>query len=154
MSRRARRGEDPRASWRGFGNGIAWLLLRLARRRLPNGHRDELYAEWAAELQIALHHSEGTYLSRLMLGIRYAAGLLITAPQIARDLGRVRSSDINTITADPWLDQLLGLQDRRRALLRRASEFRQRHLEWCFDWDAFCREPHNLDEDGANLLRR
>jgi|SRR5215211_578371 len=74
----------------------AWLdvlpgwLLRLARRRLPASHRVDLYGEWAAELHMALHNTEGRPISRLVLGIRYSIGLLRTARKIADELGPTR----------------------------------------------------------------
>jgi hypothetical protein len=125
------------------------LLLRLARRRLPISHRDELYEEWSAELQVALYDTDSKYLARLVLATRYALGLLIAARRIANDLGPARSP----ATSDPWLDHLLILQDRRRALLRTAAEFRRRHYEWCFDLEAACQEPGNLEDEGVQLAK-
>jgi transcriptional regulator with XRE-family HTH domain len=83
----------------GFIDALPGLVLRLARRRLPADGRDDLYDEWAAELHIALHQTEGRPLSRLVLGIRYAAGLLRTARRIADELGPARHS-----TQERWDD--------------------------------------------------
>lgn len=74
----------------GLIDALPGLMLRLARRRLPDGDRDDLYEEWAAELHVALHHSEGRPLTRLLLGVRYSAGLLRTARRIADELGPAR----------------------------------------------------------------
>jgi transcriptional regulator with XRE-family HTH domain len=71
-------------------DGLPMLLLRVARRRLPESSRDDLYDEWAAELHAALHGTQGRPLSRLVLGIRFAAGLVRTARQIADELGTAR----------------------------------------------------------------
>jgi len=68
------------------------LMLRLARRRLPADGRDDLYDEWSAELHVALHETAGRPLSRLLLGVRYAAGLLRTARRIADELGSTRQA--------------------------------------------------------------
>src|SRR5262245_13620329 len=78
----------------------AWLymvpgwLLRVARRRIPVSHREELYEEWAAELYYALHRSEGRPLTRLWLGVRYALGLLRAGQRVVNELGPVRSENI------------------------------------------------------------
>ena len=74
----------------GWLDKVPGWLLRLARRRLPLSSRDTLYDEWAAELHAALHGMDGRPLSRLVFGIRYAAGLLRTARRVARELGPVR----------------------------------------------------------------
>lgn len=76
----------------GLIDALPGLMLRLARRRLPAGDRDELYDEWTAELHVALYFTEGRPLSRLLLGIRYSAGLLRTARRIADELGPTRHS--------------------------------------------------------------
>jgi hypothetical protein len=74
----------------GWLDKVPGWLLRLARRRLPLSNRDALYDEWAAELHAALHDMDGRPLSRLVFGIRYAAGLLRTARRIASELGPAR----------------------------------------------------------------
>jgi transcriptional regulator with XRE-family HTH domain len=66
------------------------FLLRLARRRLPEDSRNDLYDEWSAELHAALHATEGRPLARLILGTRFAAGLLRSARRIASGLGPAR----------------------------------------------------------------
>ena len=75
----------------GWLDTVPGWLLRLARRRLPPSSRDTLYDEWAAELHAALHGMDSRPLSRLVLGIRYAAGLLRTARRVAREIGPARN---------------------------------------------------------------
>jgi hypothetical protein len=75
-------------------------LLRLARRRIPVSHREELYEEWAAELYYALHRSEDRPLTRLWLGARYALGLQRAGQRVANELGPVRSDFDNRVTSD------------------------------------------------------
>jgi hypothetical protein len=65
---------------------IPLALIRLASARLPRELRDDLAAEWRAELYHVLHGREGRPLTRLLRGIRYSAGLVISAPAIADGL--------------------------------------------------------------------
>jgi hypothetical protein len=67
-------------------------LLRLARRQVPVSHREELYDEWAAELHYALHCCEDRPLTRLWLGVRYAAGLVRAGRQMVSGLGSARAN--------------------------------------------------------------
>jgi hypothetical protein len=95
----------------GWLDKVPSWLLRLARRRLPLSSRDTLYDEWAAELHAALHGMDSRPLSRLVLGIRYAAGLLRTARRIARELGPARdfSYRAETTAADRLVVSSLDL---------------------------------------------
>jgi hypothetical protein len=87
----------------GWLDMVPGWLLRLARCRLPLNIRYAVYDEWAAELDTALHHMGGRPLSRLVFGIRYAAGLLRTARRIASELGSVRDfSDQPEAAAADW----------------------------------------------------
>jgi hypothetical protein len=65
---------------------IPFALISLASARLPRELREEVAAEWRAELDFALHCADGRPLTRLLRGIRYAAGLLMSAPAIADSL--------------------------------------------------------------------
>ena len=47
---------------------------------------DDVAAEWRAELDFALRGTDGEPITRLLRGIRYSAGLLISAPAIADSL--------------------------------------------------------------------
>jgi len=76
----------------GWIDALPSWLLRLAGRRVPASHRDTLYDEWAAELHHALHGMDDRPLSRLLLGLRYAAGVLCAARRVAKELGPVRHS--------------------------------------------------------------
>jgi len=77
----------------GWIDALPGWLLRLARRRLPASNRGTLYDEWAAELHTVLHGMEARPLSRLLFGIRYAAGLLLAARQVADELGPAREEE-------------------------------------------------------------
>jgi len=66
-------------------------VLRLAIRRLPANLPADLGDEWSAELDHILHHATLYPLTRLVFGVRYAAGLLSKAPTIACSLGLIRS---------------------------------------------------------------
>jgi hypothetical protein len=65
---------------------IPFALVSLASARLPRELREEVAAEWRAELDFALRGADGRPLTRLLRGIRYAAGLLMSAPAIADSL--------------------------------------------------------------------
>lgn len=95
----------------GWLDKVPGWLLRLARRRLPLSSRYALYDEWAAELDAALREMSGRPLSRLVFGIRYAAGLLRTGRRIARELGPVRdfSPQAEPAAAD-WPQPVIGAQ--------------------------------------------
>ena len=65
---------------------IPFALIRLASARLPRELRDDAAAEWRAELDFVLHGTQGEPITRLLRGIRYAAGLLMSAPAVADGL--------------------------------------------------------------------
>lgn len=67
------------------------LLLAAAIRRLPEKIRADVAEEWRAELDHILHRFEAYPLTRLLCGIRFAAGLLRAAPSIGSDLVGVRT---------------------------------------------------------------
>jgi signal transduction histidine kinase len=95
-------------------------LLRVARRRVSIELRDELYDEWRAELHAALHTAEERPLSRLALGIRFAAGLLWAARRIATALESARAHEhavtpaTATIQHNEDLARLAVFEDRDR----------------------------------------
>jgi hypothetical protein len=67
---------------------LPFTVLQLARRRLPAKRREDLYEEWSAELAVLLRErAEGRPITRLVLGIRYAAGHLATGRRTACELG-------------------------------------------------------------------
>jgi hypothetical protein len=65
---------------------IPFALIRLATARLPRELRDDMAAEWRAELNFLLHSTEGMPLTRLLRGIRYSLGMVKSAPAIADNL--------------------------------------------------------------------
>jgi len=69
---------------------IPFALLDLAARRVPTKQREDLTGEWNAELDHIIARTEGLPLSRLVRGVRFAAGILLRAPDIAGDLSRLR----------------------------------------------------------------
>jgi hypothetical protein len=71
---------------RGRVDRLPYALIRLAGRRLPQTVRVELIDEWVAELDAILQRAEALPLTRLLVGIRYALGLLRVAPIVASEL--------------------------------------------------------------------
>ena len=63
---------------------LPYAALRLAALRVPRGTRDDVLAEWRAELGFILSDTDGLPLTRLIRGMRYSASLL-------RLLGSVRA---------------------------------------------------------------
>lgn len=67
-------------------NLLPCALIRLAIWRLPQQARSDASEEWHAELAYVLKDADGLPLTRLIRGIRYAAGLLLSARSIGREL--------------------------------------------------------------------
>lgn len=67
---------------------IPFALISLVSARLPRELRDDVAAEWRAELDFALRGADGMPITRLLRGIRYSVGLLMSAPAIADSLRR------------------------------------------------------------------
>jgi ABC-type multidrug transport system fused ATPase/permease subunit len=67
---------------------IPFALIKLAGARIPGELRDDLVAEWNAELEFVLTGTDGMPLTRLVRGIRYSAGLLLSAREITDELTR------------------------------------------------------------------
>ncbi len=66
---------------------LPFAVLRLARARLPAGLRERVHdQEWVPELEHILKHAELLPLTRLLIGIRYAVGLLMRAGTVAAEL--------------------------------------------------------------------
>jgi hypothetical protein len=62
-------------------------MLAIAARALPKEERDDLLAEWGAELGFILRHTGGLPLTRLCRGLRFALGLVLAAPALGRERG-------------------------------------------------------------------
>jgi hypothetical protein len=81
---------------------IPLCLIRLAGGRVPADLREDLTAEWQAELDFVLTGTDDLPLTRLARGIRYSAGLLFSARTItdglthghARTLQRLQMSRV------------------------------------------------------------
>jgi len=109
-------------------------VLRLAIRRLPANLRDDIGGEWQAELDHILHRAKLYPLTRLVVGVRYAAGLLRTVPQIALGLAFIRrrgyelarpaaktaGMDAVLVDGEASLERLGARQDEAIALIRHA----------------------------------
>jgi hypothetical protein len=65
---------------------LPYALIRLAALRVPSDVRPELYEEWSAELHELLRGAEALPVTRLVRGIRYAAGLLRVSSDIGNQL--------------------------------------------------------------------
>jgi hypothetical protein len=73
---------------RGWLDLVPRGILRLAAGRLDPAQRDSIYQdEWLPELSYALRGAESRPITRLVLGMRYALGLLIAARRISRLTG-------------------------------------------------------------------
>src|SRR5262245_34844049 len=75
---------------RGWLDRVPYLLLWLAARRLTDStQRQAIYHdEWLPELTYALGEAESRPITRLILGIRFAAGILRSTRKISRNLQR------------------------------------------------------------------
>jgi len=74
-------------------------VLCLAIRRLPGELRADIGKDWHAELDHILHRAKLYPVTRLIKGVHFGAGLLRTAPRIARSLALIRGS-VQTQTVD------------------------------------------------------
>ena len=82
-------------------------LIRLAVTRLPKEARDDTAAEWLAELDSVLRDTDGLPLTRLLVGTRYAMGLLWAAGGIARELTEEESAIAVETSADDLIPDLI-----------------------------------------------
>src|SRR5580704_10979371 len=74
---------------RGWLDLIPRGFLRLAAARLDQAQRETIYQdEWLPELHFALRGAESRPITRLILGTRYALGLLVAARRISRRIDR------------------------------------------------------------------
>lgn len=88
---------------RGRLDRVPWVLLKLARLRVPRELRSKLYdGEWMPELFHIMSLAETLPLTRLVKGIRYSVGILF----VARRLGRMHSG---RSALDIELRQLLSM---------------------------------------------
>lgn len=68
-------------------DGLPYMLIRLAARRIPRTDRNDLTDEWQAELDFVLHGTEGLPLTRLLRGVLFSADLLLRgAAGVAREI--------------------------------------------------------------------
>lgn len=67
---------------------LSYAILRLARRRLPIELREPMHdQEWKPELNYITTEMKERPITRLVLGLRYATGLLLAARRTARAAG-------------------------------------------------------------------
>lgn len=71
---------------------IPFALIRMAITQVPRELRDDLAAEWTAELAFVLSGTEGLPVTGLVRGIRYSVGLLLAALAITDGLERGNSN--------------------------------------------------------------
>jgi hypothetical protein len=75
-------------------------VLRLAAARLDPELRESIYEdEWVPELHHVLHGAESRPITRLIIGTKFASGLLLTAPRIARYRATTTATAAITATA-------------------------------------------------------
>jgi hypothetical protein len=67
-------------------------LIRLAAMRLPKEMRDDIAAEWRAELASVLRDTDGLPLTRLLRGVLYASGMFRAAGVIAHELSEKQTA--------------------------------------------------------------
>jgi hypothetical protein len=73
-------------------DGVCFLLLRLARRRLPADLRQPLHdEEWLPELYHILCREEARPVTRLVQGLAFSLGLLLKTKSVATAVGDSRS---------------------------------------------------------------
>ena len=73
---------------------VPHAILRLAAAQLDPAQRETIYQdEWLPELTYALRGKESRPITRLIIGTRYAIGLLIAARRIARSVNRALPAD-------------------------------------------------------------
>jgi hypothetical protein len=92
---------------KGWVARIPFAILWLAARRVPPGLRATLRAEWRAELIHGLRDTSERPISRLILGVRFAAGLVVGGKRVALELGSLRApdgaADLTSAVEDVWL---------------------------------------------------
>jgi len=76
---------------RGRLDKVPTAVLRLAGRRLGVAVRDDLLDEWGAELHEILRGVEALPVTRLLVGTRFALGLLAASPRIEKELVATRT---------------------------------------------------------------
>ena len=130
---------------RGWLDYLPRFILRLAARRLDPAGKITIYEdEWLPELTCILRGAEARPISRLIIGVKFSVGLLITAKRIARHLHRTspdlaQPSPCPVITASAaqislaaQLKSLRGLVDKilaRRTVLFAAISLAKASLE-------------------------
>ncbi|MEZ0110097.1 hypothetical protein ABH920_004111 [Catenulispora sp. EB89] len=71
---------------RGRLDKIPVAILRLAGRRLGTAVRDDLLDEWSAELHEIMQGPDALPVTRVLVGTRFALGLLTAGPRIEKEL--------------------------------------------------------------------
>jgi hypothetical protein len=83
-------GELVNEEMRGWLDHLPHVVLRLAAKRLGPAGKTTVYDdEWLPELTYILRGAEARPLSRLIIGIKFSVGLLISANRVARQLHRL-----------------------------------------------------------------
>ena len=87
---------------RGWLDYLPRFILRLAAGRLDPAGKITIYEdEWLPELACILRGAEARPISRLIIGVKFSAGLLITAKRIARHLHRTPPGPVRSDLPQP-----------------------------------------------------
>jgi len=131
-------------------------VLRLARLRLPAGLREQVHdQEWVPELEHVLHRAESFPLTRLITGVRFAAGLLIHAGAIAAELQPADAAHGSESETRTWRQRLTNgpkrmlfaviwpiLEPLPSAFTWQASLRRRQQSPWPWPWRPLSQYTH------------
>jgi hypothetical protein len=145
---------------RGWLDSLPRVILRLGARRLdPTGKITIYDDEWLPELTCILRGAEARPISRVIIGVKFSVGLLITAKRIARHLHRIApeparpgASPLATAPAAQLAltAQLTSLTDSLKAVSAKHAQLlaQERQSEQaldCAEQAAACREAEASD---------
>jgi hypothetical protein len=82
---------------KGWLGRVPFVLLRVARQRLPSDVRDTLYDEWFAELAVKMDATSDRPITRLVLGMRFSVGLI----RSGRRVGALMKPIIDDVALPP-----------------------------------------------------
>lgn len=86
---------------KGWIGRVPYAILWVASRRVPPSHRAVLHGEWVADLAGALQDRSERPITRLLVGTRFAIGLVSGGRQVAIELGPVRANGNTTDQLTP-----------------------------------------------------
>ena len=130
---------------RGWIDYLPRFILRLAARRLDPAGKITIYEdEWLPELTCILQGAEARPISRVILGVKYSAGLLIKARRIASHLHRITPETAQASPSPAVTVPEVALLARMRVevLVERANAVSMAHAAIAADIDE---TQHELD---------